>query len=192
MTIGAFALYIFLTAFTPGPNNIMAMSNAGQYGFRGALPFCLGVFLGFLIVMSTCAVLGSLLFAYLPEVEPILRVVGTAYIIWLAWTIWRSSTDSRPLSKSPGLTAGLILQLVNVKVILYGITALSVFVLPFYSGGLQLAAFVLILSLVGTAGTMSWAGFGAMLQNLFQKHRRLVNGFLAMSLVITALIGFAD
>lgn len=81
---GAFMAYIFLTAFTPGPNNIMAMSNAGNFGLRRAMVYCLGVFAGMLIVMSACAAAGSLLYTAVPAIEPWLRLAGAAYILFLA------------------------------------------------------------------------------------------------------------
>ncbi len=40
----AFLSYVIITTFTPGPNNIMSMSNASRYGFRKSLPFNVGVF----------------------------------------------------------------------------------------------------------------------------------------------------
>lgn len=39
----AFLTYAFITAATPGPNNIMSMSNGGRLGFMGALPFNFGI-----------------------------------------------------------------------------------------------------------------------------------------------------
>ncbi|HWJ02835.1 MAG TPA: lysine transporter LysE, partial [Verrucomicrobiae bacterium] len=30
----AFLSYVLVTSFTPGPNNIMSMSNASRYGFK--------------------------------------------------------------------------------------------------------------------------------------------------------------
>ena len=50
----AFLTYAVITAATPGPNNIMSMSNAGRLGFRRALPFNLGIWVGFTIVMVLC------------------------------------------------------------------------------------------------------------------------------------------
>lgn len=38
-----FLSYVFITAFTPGPNNIMSMSNASRLGFKKAFPFNLGI-----------------------------------------------------------------------------------------------------------------------------------------------------
>ena len=185
----AFFAYLFLTAFTPGPNNIMALSNAGAFGFKRSCRFCLGVFLGFLVVMSACALAGSLLYAAVPRIEPYLRWVGAAYILLLAWWIFRArhvGVETSRLSRPNGLWAGVVLQLVNVKVIIYGLTALSVFVLPYHDRLTSLAVFVLILSLMGLAGTMAWAGFGAMMRKIFDRYRRRVNTILALSLVLCA------
>lgn len=38
-----FLSYAIVTAVTPGPNNIMSMSNAGRLGFRKSFPFNLGI-----------------------------------------------------------------------------------------------------------------------------------------------------
>ena len=50
----SFLTYAVVTAVTPGPNNIMSMSNGSRKGFRGALPFNLGIWVGFSIVMLLC------------------------------------------------------------------------------------------------------------------------------------------
>jgi len=186
----AFFAYLLLTAFTPGPNNIMALSNAGAYGFKRAFRFCLGVFLGFLVVMSACALAGSLIYTAIPRLEPVLRWVGAAYILLLAWWIYRDPGDglqARRLARPDGLLTGLVMQLINVKVIIYGLTALSVFVLPHQSQPGRLAVFVLLLSLMGLAGTLAWAGGGALMRTIFDRHRRLVNTILALSLVLCAV-----
>lgn len=187
MPVAPFLAYIFLTAFTPGPNNIMAMSYAGNFGLKRALVFSLGTFFGFLIVMSACAAAGSLLYAAVPAIEPWLRAAGTAYILILAWMIFRSGESGSAKAGTNGFLNGLAMQLVNVKVIIYGLTAMSVFILPHHSAPGRLTGFVLILSLVGLAGTSAWACGGRLMQKLFQTHRRVVNTVLALSLVVCAV-----
>lgn len=49
-----FLTYAFITAITPGPNNIMSWGNGMKQGFVRALPFNFGVLFGFLIVMFGC------------------------------------------------------------------------------------------------------------------------------------------
>ena len=188
--LGAFLAYIFLTTFTPGPNNIMAMSNAGNFGLRRALVFCLGTFAGFLIVMSACAAVGSLLYAAVPSIEPWLRAAGAAYILFLAWVIFRSRAGEETDARASGFLNGLIMTVINVKVIIYGLTALSVFILPHCNSAAGLAGFMLLLSLAGVAGTACWACCGRLLQRLFLTRRRLVNTVLALSLVLCAVSAF--
>ena len=51
MNFAAFFSYAFLTLFTPGPNTIMSMRNAGEYGLKKAFPFNLGILTGFFNVL---------------------------------------------------------------------------------------------------------------------------------------------
>ncbi|MFR5880884.1 MAG: LysE family transporter [Cloacibacillus evryensis] len=95
MNFAAFFSYVILTAITPGPNNIMSMSNASRYGFRRSLPFNFGVFAGFLVVMSLSALFSSLLYDVIPSVKPLMLYVGAAYILWLAWTVWRDAPHEK-------------------------------------------------------------------------------------------------
>jgi threonine/homoserine/homoserine lactone efflux protein len=166
----------------------MALSLAGRQGFRRSLTFCLGVFFGFLIVMSACAAFSGLLYSLIPSLEPWLRRIGGLYILVLAWLLYRDqgTGPAEENSRQGGLATGLLMQLVNVKVIIYGLTALSVFILPHCRSGVGLAGFVLILSLTGLAGTLTWAWFGSLLKNIFTRHRRLANSLLALTLVLCA------
>ena len=191
MNFAAFFSYIFLTAFTPGPNNLMSMTNAGKYGFRKSFPFNLGVLAGFLILMTCTAVFSSVLFDFIPAIEPYMRWVGAAYTLWLAWIVWRDKPNEEEKNKN-GLAqtntflSGMLLQFVNVKVILYGITAMSSFVLPYYRGALSISVFVAILSMTGFLGTCCWALFGAAFERFFKKNRRIVNVVMALFLVYCA------
>lgn len=141
--------------------------------------------------MSACAVLCSTLFEFLPKIEPAMRYIGAGYILFLAWTVLRDSGAKKKGEKNflrpDSVANGLIMQCVNVKVILYGITAFSTFILPFYEGITAITLFVLLLSGVGFAGTVSWAIFGSVFQKLFLERRQLINAILALALVYCAL-----
>ena len=98
MNWAAFCSYVLLTAITPGPNNIMSMSNAAKYGFKRSFPFNVGVLLGFLVVMGLCAAFSSLLYEFIPSVKPYMLCLGAAYILWLAWSIWRDKPHAEKKS----------------------------------------------------------------------------------------------
>ena len=46
--------FAMTAAITPGPNNIILSTNAVNYGFKETIPLILGVFFGFLSVLSLC------------------------------------------------------------------------------------------------------------------------------------------
>ena len=89
----SFLSYVVLTTFTPGPNNIMSMSNASKYGFKKSFSFIFGAFVGFFIVLALCTAFSSFLLSVLPTVKPILKIIGAAYILWLAYKTMKSSYD---------------------------------------------------------------------------------------------------
>lgn len=167
----------------------MSVSNAGKYGFKKAFPFNLGVLFGFLIVMAACAAFSALLYDFLPSARPYMLAVGAAYILWLAWTVWRDkpSGEKGGISRTNTVASGMVLQFVNVKVILYGLTALSSFVLPHYRSFAAVAGFAALLAIVGFVGTCCWALFGAAFERFFSSRRRLLNALMALLLVYCAV-----
>lgn len=188
MNFAAFLSYVILTSITPGPNNIMSMTNAGRYGFRRSLPFNFGVFAGFLVVMAGCALFSSLLYEAVPAIEPYMLCAGAAYILWLAFHVWRSDAGpSETGDASNSFAAGAALQFVNVKVILYGITAMSSFILPYYKTFAAILFFIVFLTFMGFACTLCWSAFGAVFEMFFSKYRKPFNAAMAIALVWCAV-----
>lgn len=189
MNVGAFLYYIFLTAYTPGPNNIMAMSNSSKHGFKKGLRFCIGVLCGFLVIMICSTLFCSILYRFIPKIEPVMICIGALYILWLAWTVYRDRPhrEGKKGFQINSIFSGMMLQFINVKVILFGITAFSTFILPYYQSIPTLLFFVLLLSLVGFSGTVCWALFGAVFDKFFRAHRKLLNTIMALMLVYCAV-----
>ena len=79
-----FLSYAVVTAVTPGPNNLMSMSNAGRLGFKRALPFNLGIWAGFTIVMLLCTAFCGALSDLIPRIKTPMLIVGAAYMLYLA------------------------------------------------------------------------------------------------------------
>lgn len=189
MNFSAFFSYTFLTAYTPGPNNIMSMTNAGRDGLKRSIPFFCGIFSGFVIVISACAAFSSFMYEYIPSIKHLMIYIGAIYILYLAWTIWRD----KPHKKNNGIIqtnsflSGMLLQFVNIKIILYGITAMSSYVLPNYQDVVTVEMFALLLAVIGTSGCLCWAVFGAVFEKLFNKYRRVINIIMALLLVYCAI-----
>ena len=183
----SFLAYIFVTAFTPGPNTILSMSNAGRLGFRRSFPFNLGIWAGFSVLMLLCGVFCGALYTFLPRIRPFMLVLGAAYMLWLAWRTLCSSSRLEERKGGAGFLDGMLLQFVNVKVIIYGVTSLSAYVLPYFRQPLVVAGFALLLAFVGFLGTVCWALFGRLFHRLFSEHARVVNLVMALLLVCCAV-----
>ena len=183
-----FLTYAVITAVTPGPNNIMSMSNASRRGFRRALPFNLGIWVGFSVVMVLCTAFCSALSALIPRIKLPMLLLGAAYMLHLAWETWRSSGELAEDHSRDGFWSGLVLQFINPKIYIYCIMSMEAYILPFYQGRpLVLLAFALLLAFIGFAFTLVWSAFGSAFRRLFSEHVRPVNTVMALLLVYCAL-----
>ena len=184
----SFLTYAVITAATPGPNNIMSMSNAGRLGFRRALPFNLGIWVGFTIVMVLCTLFCTALSALIPAIRLPMLVLGAAYMLYLAWGTFRSSDVIQEDHAREGFRSGLLLQFINPKIYLYGIMSMEAYILPYYSGQpAVLLFFALLLAFIGFVFTLAWAVFGSVFRLLFSRHARVVNTIMALLLVCCAV-----
>lgn len=184
----SFMSFIFITAYTPGPNNIMSMSHASRLGFRKSFPFNFGILFGFTIVMALCTLFSAGLYSLIPRIKPLMLVIGAAYMLYLAWKIWSSNHEIKPEdTKGSSFLSGCLLQFINPKIYIYGITAMSSYILPVFQGTLILTGFVLLLSLVGFSATICWSFFGSLFSKLLKEYRKLLNGIMALLLIYCAV-----
>ena len=184
----SFLTYAVITAATPGPNNIMSMSNAGRLGFRRALPFNLGIWVGFTLVMALCTLFCTALSALIPAIRLPMLVLGAAYMLYLAWGTFRSSGAIQEDHAREGFRSGLLLQFINPKIYLYGVMSMEAYILPYYGGQpAVLLFFALLLAFIGFVFTLAWAAFGSVFRLLFSRHARAVNTVMALLLVYCAV-----
>lgn len=194
MPLFSLLLYAFVSSFTPGPNNIMAMLFANKYGFKKTFKFCLGVGVGFLIILILSAYFNLLLHNFLPKIEFIMKLIGAAYLLYLAIKIVTSknSGNDNDGGNNNSFFVGVVLQFINPKAILYGITAMSTFVLPYNSSHFSLLFYSLLLASIAIMSTSSWSMFGSIFKEFISKYRNQFNLVMALLLVysaITILIG---
>ena len=182
--LSAFLAFTFITAFTPGPNNILALSCGSRNGFRNSAPVISGICAGFFCVMVLCGVAALSLSTISEQFIAIMKYVGCLYIVWLAWKVARARTGADgDAGTEVGFTGGFVLQFVNIKIIIYGIAAFSGFVLPYYDSFPAVFAFMLILSAIGSAGIVVWALAGSALQGFFRRYERTANAVMGIMLL---------
>ena len=184
----SFLAYALSSTITPGPNNIMSMSNGSRMGFRKSLPFNFGILIGFSFVMIICTAFCSLLSAFLPAIKLPMMIAGAIYMLFLAWKIFTNKPDIEENHSRNGLLAGLLLQFVNPKIYIYGIMSMQAYILPYYSGHyFKLFSFAILMALIGATCNLCWSAFGSVFKLLFSKHAKIVNSIMALLLVYCAV-----
>ncbi|KAA0965967.1 lysine transporter LysE [Sporosarcina sp. ANT_H38] len=189
MPVLSFLLYVFIMSFTPGPNNIMAMLFANQYGFKKTLRFCLGVGAGFFVIMIVSTYFNLMLHNFIPKIELPMMILGAGYMLYLAIKIITSTTSANDdeSGKYNGFLSGMLLQFVNPKGVLFGITVVATYILPYHTSTSSLLLLALFLGFVGILSTCSWSLFGSMFQKFLSNYKKQFNIVMALLLVYSAV-----
>ena len=183
----SFIIYALINAFTPGPGNILALNTMANYGWKKGKPLYFGIFAGYFFVQALCAFFIFGLDNFINPIMNVLTYAGVIYILWLAYQVAISKPDNKTSDKQPSFWIGFILQVVNVKIFLFGITALTGYITPYYSSLEAFLFFEMIIATVGTIATLTWVFFGGLLQNSYLKHYRIINIVLALLLLQCAV-----
>jgi len=182
------ALFSFVAAVTPGPNNVMLASSGLTYGLRRTVPHMLGITGGFMLMLVLVGLgLGALL-PQQPGLHRALQLVCMAYLLYLAWKIATAqpvsaqSTGARPLSFLQA--AGF--QWVNPKAWAFVTSVVAVYV-PAADFFFNLCVAALICGLTTLPSVLVWTLFGVALRQLLQRPEavRRFNITMALLLVIS-------
>ena len=155
----AFTLAALLMNISPGPANLYIIARTMTQGVKGGLVATLGLAVGGLVHV-TLTVLGlSTLFAQSPLLYTVIKLAGTAYLIFLGIAYWRtkaSSDDAKltPASKKPlsvVFRESILVEVTNPKTALFFIAFLPQFVVP-ESG--PVSQQLLILGVIVTASAL--------------------------------------
>ena len=177
--------------FTPGPNNAVASFSGFNFGIRKTIPLILGVWLGYTtFVVLTNFVLISTFIKY-PIIQEIIRILGTLFLIYLAYKISFSSLSKEDKKINPvKFIDTFIFQFLNPKGVMAGITLISKFVLEddYLDSSLTV---VVVCSLTALTSITTWTFLGKFLRK-FATNKDFIKQFnYAMSLLlIVCIIGF--
>jgi cysteine/O-acetylserine efflux protein len=182
--------FILISTFTPGPSNIASASMGVLHGYKNTLNYQVGLAVGVFFVMLLSGWISTTLLSIFPALEPAVRYIGAGYILYLAFGILKASyifteKDVKPL----GFVHGVMLQILNPKLIFYALTLFSVFLVPITNNVALLVLAAALLSATAFGATSVWAFFGAAIKAYLHQPRvkAVVNGLLALLLVYSAV-----
>ena len=95
------ALFWFVAAYTPGPNNVVASYSGFNFGIAKTIPHILGVTLGFtsLVLFLTIGLIN--VFKLLPIIKVVIKYLGTLFLLYLAYKIAFSSESEEIKKENP-------------------------------------------------------------------------------------------
>jgi threonine/homoserine/homoserine lactone efflux protein len=154
--------FAFVASITPGPNNLMLSASGIAFGWRRTLPHLLGVSVGFGALVVFCGYGVGALVERNPTAGLVLQIVGSAYLLYLAWAMRHAlapdaaETRSRPMR----FAEAALFQFANPKGWIMALTTASVFVPAF--GGDTAALWVVssVVVLVNVPCIASWVLLG--------------------------------
>lgn len=177
--------------FTPGPNNVMVTASGVNFGFMRTVPHILGIAVGFAVMNLLVGLgLGSVFETY-PEIHVVLKYVGMAYLVFLAWKIAMSGEVKGVRARAKPFTfiQAAAFQWVNPKAWAIAVGAVATFTTV--GGDLLIEVMVMsvIFFLVTFPSAGTWAFFGIVIGRFLHTPVRLkaFNGFMAGLLLLSLI-----
>lgn len=183
--LAGLTLFAFVSSITPGPNNAMLMASGANFGLRRTAPHMAGVSLGFLfLILAVGLGLGGLFAAY-PVLHDVLKVVGCAYLVWLAWKLATAKGLGAAAARGKPMTflQAAAFQWVNPKAWAMAVSGVSAYT-P--AAGYVSNLFVMgaVFALVNLPCIGAWTGFGVGMRRFLDRPAAL----RAFNLTMAALL----
>jgi threonine/homoserine/homoserine lactone efflux protein len=111
-------VFAVVATATPGGATTLATASGAQFGFTRSVPLIAGIVTGLASLAATAGGGLGTIVQSVPELQAGLRITGSAYLLWLAWTIGRlgAPASRKVAAASPiGFFKGLLLLWLNPK-----------------------------------------------------------------------------
>ena len=183
--------FAMTAAITPGPNNIILSTNAVNYGFKETIPLILGVFFGFLSVLSLCLLGIGEVYESFPNFKTFIKIVATIFLTYLAYKIFNSSEFSDNSNKKRFTFRDIyFFQLINPKAVSVSMSSSAIFFQNQFS---YLEEFVLIFicfTISTSTSAIVWAAIGHSFRKYLNDKRKIIFFNRVMAVLLLGCIFF--
>ncbi len=191
--IYSIAIFALATSVTPGPNNLMLLASGVNFGFKQSIPHAVGVTTGFFVMLVAVGFGLNGLFQAFPGMYQIMKVLGFAYLLYLAWGVatsdplperGQSLAGSAPL----GFWGAVAFQAVNPKAWMIAVSFSSNY-LPQHAAAWFVLFGCLLVSIVNFPSICLWLWMGTRLeQALRDPSRKRIFNWVMASLLIASML----
>ena len=122
------SLFWFVTAYTPGPNNVVASYSGFNFGITKTIPHIFGVTLGFTSLVLFLSIGLINIFKLFPLIQVTIKYLGTLFLVYLAYKIAFSETLDDTKKKNPvKFIETFLFQYLNPKGVTVAIIVVSTY-----------------------------------------------------------------
>ena len=180
-----------VAAFTPGPNNIIGSYSGFNFGIKKSLPLILGVTFGYTILITLAAGGLNIIFSSYPILKTIIKIVGSIFLIYLAYKISFQSQIQKKTIKNPvKFFDTFIFQFINPKGVFAAITSISLFVELGDSYLFHSIVVIAVSFLCAVTSITSWCLLGKFLRRFAtnEKFIRIFNHVMSFLLIVCVIM----
>ena len=185
--------FMWISCITPGPNNMLLTASGARFGLRPTLPHLFGIIAGMAVMLLAVSLGLGELFRQWPVLQLLLKISGSAYLIWLSAMIFTAPPprlDSGDQARPFTLWQGLAFQFVNPKAWLMAISGIASFAANGSGYWLSVVWIVLSFCLICLKTGLIWSQCGVALGRWFAtplawRRFNRVMGILTLLCVIT-------
>ncbi len=178
----------FSMGFTPGPNNAVASYSAFNFGIRKTLPIILGVGFGYTVLVILLIFALISVFQKYPYLQEIIRVLGSLFLIYLAYKISFSKSKSKSTTENPvKFYETFFFQFINPKGVMAAITLISKFVTQedYINSSITV---IIVCSVTAFLSITSWTLLGKFLRKFATNNEFIKRFNYAMSILLVACV----
>ena len=188
--IFSIALFWFVAAYTPGPNNVVASYSGFNFGIAKTIPHILGVTLGFtsLVLFLTIGLIN--IFKLFPIIQLIIKYMGTLFLLYLAYKIAFSRGSNEVKKENPvKFIETFFFQYLNPKGVSVAIIVVSTYV-ELGANYINYATQVVVLAFLFSSTSITlWTFIGKFLrkfatnEKFIKQFNYVMSGLLLLSII---------
>lgn len=190
------SLFTLLATATPGPNNILLSWCGSQFGMRQTIAFILGIRIGIGLIFLLMSSGIGVLIATNPHWHLGLKLIGAAYLVYLAIKMLQLNPDSQCQQSVEviGMKQGMLLQFINPKAMMVVLSCVTTFSLPGEMYQASMIQAFIVFTIIGTLSNGLWVFLGASAGRFLSGSKGIIvfNRLLALLTLLSVVLLLAD
>ena len=181
--------FAMTAAITPGPNNIILSTNAVNYGFKATIPLMLGVFFGFLSVLTLCLLGIGEIYENYPNFRNFIKIVATIFLTYLAYKIFISTEFSENNNKRRFTFRDIyFFQLINPKAVSVSMSSSAIFIQNKFSYFEEFILIFICFIISTSTSAVVWAAIGHSFRKYLNDKRKIIYFNRVMALLLLGCV----